>query len=181
MKKVHYISLCIIFIISAGLVFLINEIEGDELEDNSIRTSSKRGTIIKSKIPQGQSSSQRTVVIYLPVNYDKDTINYPVFYFLDGQLVFDEKILNGEEWQVDEVLDSLAKFNKKAIAVGIYNSKKRNSEYLPNLDVANQNKNHTGSLHAQWIVKTVKPWVDSNYRTKPDPSSTIIGGTSCVG
>ncbi len=36
-----------------------------------------------------------------------DSITYSVIYFLDGQSLFDQKIQEGQEWQVDEVLDSL--------------------------------------------------------------------------
>ena len=87
----------------------------------------------------------------------------------------------GEEWQVDEVLDSLGSLNLKAIAVGIYNSDKRDTEYQPNFNPETFDERFTGNLHSEWIVNVVKPWVDKNYRTQSDATSTIIGGASFGG
>jgi alpha-glucosidase len=89
--------------------------------------------------------------------------------------------LIGEEWQVDEVLDSLGKINQKAIAIGIYNSENRDPEYQPNFESKNFDKRFTGNEHTKWIVNEVKPWIERQYRTKKDASSTVIGGASYGG
>ena len=78
-------------------------------------------------------------------------------------------------------MDSLGRLNQKAIAVGIYNSKNRDSEYQPNFNSIEYDKRFTGNLHCEWIVNKLKPWVDRNYRTKSDAFNTIIGGSSFGG
>ena len=186
MKKFLTILISLIIIVSLAFLFIRSRAEENEQKrqdwiDSLIPTASKNVRIIKDAIPMDESSQKRTLAIYLPENYGLDTINYPVFYFLDGQSIFDKKILLGDEWEVDEVLDSLGTLNKNAISVGIYNSGNRDSEYQPNFNSEEYDKRFTGNLHAEWIVNTVKPWMDKNYRTKQDASSTIIGGASYGG
>lgn len=126
---------------------------------------------------------KRTLGIYLPENYEFDTVSYSVIYFLDGQSLFDQKIQEGTEWQLDEVLDSLGKLSKEqSIIVGLYNSEDRIQEYKPLPSTGwFSDKTFSGDKHADWIVTSVKPWIDARYRTKKDPSSTIIGGASLGG
>ena len=42
-------------------------------------------------------------------------------------------------------------------------------------------KEVTGDKHAEWIATDLKAWVDSTYRTKPEPEYTTIGGASLGG
>jgi len=140
--------------------------------------------ILKDTITIDYLDEKRTLAIYLPEGYEKDTINYPVIYFLDGQSLFDQKILEGDEWQVDEVLDSLGQLGREeVIVVGIYNSdKNRLTEYKPFTSPhLPKEKIVTGDKHAKWIVTDLKEWIDAKYRTKKTPESTIIGGASLGG
>ena len=76
--------------------------------------------ILKDTIEIDYLGEKRTLSIYLPSNYEKDSLHYPVIYFCDGQSLFDQKILEGDEWQ-DEVIDSIANMGgQQAIVVGIY-------------------------------------------------------------
>lgn len=148
-----------------------------------VHTASPNVQILKDTITLDYLGTKRTLSIYLPANYERDTIAYPVLYFLDGQSLFDEKILEGNEWQIDEVLDSLGALGgPQAIVVGVYNSDARMTEYKPFLSPHVQSeKSVSGDKHAQWIATDLKQWVDARYRTQPDPTSTIIGGASLGG
>jgi len=128
-------------------------------------------------------NEKRTLGIYLPENYERDTASYSIIYFLDGQSLFDQKIQEGNEWQLDEVLDSLGKiFQEQSIIVGLYNSEDRVKEYSPFPSKEwFSDKSFSGDKHAEWVVSSVKPWIDARYRTKKEAKSTIIGGASLGG
>lgn len=147
-------------------------------------SASKNVSILKDTITIDYLNERRTLAIYLPENYELDTIAYPVIYFLDGQSLFDQKIMEGHEWQVDEVLDSVALLGQtKSIVVGVYNSDRdRMTEYKPFTSPhLPKEKVVTGDKHAKWIVSDLKNWVDKNYRTINTPESTVIGGASLGG
>lgn len=146
-------------------------------------TKSTNVKILEDAIGIDYLKEKRSLSIYLPEGYENDSLTYPVIYFLDGQSLFDQKIQEGTEWQVDEVLDSIAlSGGQKAIVVGIYSSEDRLREYKPFPSTKwYSHKRVSGDQHAEWIVKTLKPWVDNNYRTKYDVNSTIIGGASLGG
>jgi len=140
--------------------------------------------ILKDTIEIDYLGEKRTLGIYLPPNYEKDSAHYPVIYFCDGQSLFDQKIKEGNEWQVDEVLDSVAQIGgRQAIVVGIYNSdKNRLTEYKPFTSPhLPKEKVVSGDKHAEWIATDLKQWIDTRYRTKPEMESTIIGGASLGG
>ncbi len=149
-----------------------------------VHTASPNVQILKDTITIDYLNEKRTLSLYLPADYEKDTLSYPVIYFMDGNSLFDEKILVGHEWQVDEVLDSLGHLGlHQAIVVGIYNSEEnRLTEYKPfRSPRLPKEKKVTGEQHAEWIATDVKQWVDSRYRTQKGPASTVIGGASLGG
>jgi predicted alpha/beta superfamily hydrolase len=93
----------------------------------------------------------------------------------DGQNVFDPATSAfGTDWQLDETADSMIR--KRAvdpmIIVGIYNTVERNKEYIPS---------DKGRLYREFLVKRLKPFIDSAYKTKPGRKHSIIGGSSAGG
>ena len=60
----------------------------------------------------------------------------------------------------------------KIIIVGIYNTIRPFSEYA---------ETETGRLYMKFIVNKLKPFIDKNYRTKPDRENTATGGSSLGG
>lgn len=146
-------------------------------------TASENVHILSDTISIDYLGTKRTLALYLPNNYELDSVSYPVIYFLDGQSLFDQKIQEGTEWQIDEVLDSISNLGgRKSIVVGINSSEDRMKEYKPfPSDRWYSHKNVSGDQHAEWIVQTLKPWIDARYRTNPDMKSTIIGGASLGG
>ena len=134
-------------------------------------------------IDSPQLKNRRALRIYLPPGYDQSPFKrYPVIYMHDGQNLFDARTAAyGEEWRIDETIDSLVASGKmlEVIVVGIDNTADRIAEYTPCCDP----KYGGGKLDAysSFITDTVKPWVDARYRTLVDPAHTAIMGSSLGG
>ncbi len=96
----------------------------------------------------------------------------------DGQNLFDKSTSGYGEWGVDEVLDSLSIMNvKESIIVGIdHGGENRLTEYNP-FDNKQFGKGK-GDQYADFIVKTLKPFVDEHYRTFKNKKHTSIAGSS---
>ena len=142
-------------------------------------------TILVDYIGAQETGHKRSLAIYLPTDYDtNDSTHYPVIYFMDGDSQFDQKIQEGVEWQVDEVIDSItAAGGPASIVVSVYNHPTdRLTEYKPFASKQVRNESVvTGPQHAEWLATDVKAWVDNNYRTLSDPQNTTIGGCSLGG
>jgi len=142
------------------------------------------GTLqLVEKFKSPQLGNERTLRIYLPPSYGSDTRRrYPVLYMHDGQNLFDAKTASyGTEWNIDEVADRLVRQGdmEEVIVVGIDNTNDRIAEYTPCCDP----KHGGGKLnaYADFVAKTVKPWVDKQYRTKPGRQHTAVMGSSLGG
>lgn len=187
-KKVFYALGIVALIIGIYSIYnnILDGIEEKKHQDwvkTLENTALEQVQILTDTIRIDYLDEKRTLAIYLPNNYTTDTIEHSVIYFLDGQSLFDQKIQEGMEWQLDEVLDSLGQLNQQqSIVVGIYNSDRRMKEYKPfPSDRWYSDWVVSGDQHADWIVKKLKPWIDARYRTKKEASSTFIGGASLGG
>lgn len=129
-----------------------------------------------------QLNRTRRIWIYLPRDYeDAVTKRYSVLYMHDGQNLFDDKTSFSGEWCIDETLNKLEKLGTEpCIVVGIDNGgAHRINEYS-----AFVNKKHgggEGKAYIQFIVETLKPYIDSAYRTYTDQRHTAIAGSSLGG
>jgi alpha-glucosidase len=130
-------------------------------------------------IPQLQRT--RRVWIYLPRNYYEVCDSYPVLYMHDGQSIFDSQTNKfQEECHVDEVLEQLCIEGKTngAIVVAIDSDGKfRREEYNP-VPVSPAWPICKTDLYAEFIITTLKPFIDMNFRTKPQRDFTGIAGYS---
>ena len=128
-----------------------------------------------------QLDRSRRIWIYLPPDYDEGSEHYPVLYMHDGQNLFDEILAFSGEWEVDETLDELHDMGDPGIiVVGIENGGvHRIDEYSP--WVNNDYGGGEGGAYMDFIVNTLKPHVDSNYRTLQDRLNTGIMGSSLGG
>jgi predicted alpha/beta superfamily hydrolase len=127
---------------------------------------------------------QKDVDIFLPKGYgDNDSVRYPVLYFYDGDNLFDQIIAEGSEWEVDEVINRVDSMGGPAcIVVGVQSGNNRSAEYKPfPSEQVKEDGEVFGKQHAEWYAKGLKQWVDANYRTKPEPAFTGIGGCSLGG
>ena len=126
-----------------------------------------------------QLNRTRRIWVYLPKSYNQTKgKNYPVLYMQDGQNLFSEQTAAFGEWGVDECLDSLQqKTNKEYIVVGInHGGEKRLNEYNP-YDNEKFGKGE-GKLYVEFLVNTLKPFIDGKFRTIKDYAHTAIAGSS---
>lgn len=152
-----------------------------------LSTASKNVKIIDTAFLIPQLKRARRIWIYLPENYDaQPTYKWPVLYMHDGQNIFDDATSYAGEWGVDEFLDSAKA--KSCIVVAIDNGgDKRLNEYCPYdfelKGIAANNKTNIGegNLYVDFLVKTLKPFIDKNYRTLANKSNTFIAGSSMGG
>lgn len=139
-------------------------------------TASKNVSTFTIEAPQLNTSKK--IWIYLPEDYSKNIQKkYSVIYMQDAQNLFDAKTSYSGEWNVDEKLDSL---KAKVVVVGIeHGNEKRIDELTPF-----KNEKYGGGNadnYLEFIVKTLKPHIDKNYRTKTKAKNTILFGSSLGG
>jgi len=133
--------------------------------------------VTRIKVHSTQLETEKNIWIYLPASYQTSTKNYPVLYLQDAQNLFDKSTSYAGEWRVDETLDSL---NLDMIVVGIeHGNAKRIDELTPYAHP--EHKGGNAEAYLNFITKTLKPHIDSQYRTKPTAASTFIGGSSLGG
>lgn len=149
--------------------------------ENLTDTSSPTVTVLRDSILIDYQNEKRTIHIYVPPNYERDTLKrYPVLYFLDGESSFNDLENMGPEWEIDEVINAASEIgDPTAIVVGINQAENRNAEYTPFINKDNPDAH--GTEFAHWVATDLKPWIDDQYRTIKDAKSTSIGGISRSG
>jgi len=134
---------------------------------------------VLAQLWSSQLNNHRDIFVLLPPSYHRNTDrHYPVIYMHDGQNLFDRAMgFAGNEWEVDETLARLAAENIEAIVVGIPNTDKRFQEYNPFPHVWGGN----GEQYLAFMVDTLKPIIDRDYRTLTDRDHTGTIGSSLGG
>ncbi len=184
---------------SKGEIIVIDDIIGNFASDTGGPNSTVVGNLeilTNFVIPQ-IDIHDTTIRIWTPSTYDPDdeTTRYPVIYMHDGQNCFDTATSYAGEWGIDETIeDFIARsIHSGAIVVGIDNSGAyRQNTYTPEWDgpglgfdpeYLNQfPSNETyGERYGDFIVLTLKPYIDENYNTLTDRENTSIAGSSMGG
>jgi len=129
--------------------------------------------------------NDRDVIVYLPPGYGASkNKRYSVFYLHDGQNLFDgaTSFIPGKEWRVDETAERLIAAGKiePLIVVGVYNTKDRIDDYTPAAD-AKYKMGGKVDLYGRMLVEELKPFIDSQYRTKLDAKHNGLAGSSLGG
>lgn len=144
-------------------------------------TRSVNVQIIYDSLYMPQLGRTRTIWLYLPPDYHTTNKKYPVLYMHDGQNLFDHATSFVGEWEVDETLDSLAALGYEIpIVVGINNGQHQRIDELtpwPN----DKYGGGDGEAYLKFLTETLKPKIDSAYRTKPQARYTGIMGSSLGG
>ncbi|TLM96909.1 alpha/beta hydrolase-fold protein [Hymenobacter jeollabukensis] len=140
--------------------------------------------VINTAFAMPQLGRTRRVWVYLPTGYaSSGTRRYPVLYMHDGQNVFDQCTSFSGEWGVDEALAALQQNGQDptgCIVVAIDNDgAQRLNEYSPWNNP--QYGGGQGDQYVEFLVQTLKPYIDQQYRTLPDRLNTGIGGSSMGG
>ena len=152
-------------------------------EDQSPKksTTANNVSILSEEFNILQLDRKRRIWIYLPPDYNTSNKSYPVMYMHDGQNLFDTATSYAGEWEVDETLNKL--YQEKGfelIVIGIDNGgEKRMDEYSP--WKIGKYGGGEGDAYVDFIIKTLKPYVDDKYRTKSDNNNTAIMGSSMGG
>lgn len=141
--------------------------------------------IIDTAFEMKELGRKRRIWIYLPKGYVQSPKRYPVLYMHDAQNLFNEQTSAFGEWGVDECLDSLQRItHKECIVVGIdHGGDKRMDEYCPypySIKGPLYPPDHQGEGqgYAAFIANTLKPYIDSKYRTKPEREHSYVAGSS---
>lgn len=146
-----------------------------------VSTATDNVTVLDTEFKLPVLDRSRTVRIYLPPGYDRSEQAYPVVYMHDGQNLFDAATSFCGEWAVDESLNQLHReTGLSIIAVGIDNgAEHRIRELSPwsNEEFGDAE----GEEYMSFVVNTVKPHIDRNYRTLSDKQHTAIMGSSMGG
>lgn len=148
--------------------------------------------------------SQRIIDVWLPAGYSPSE-RYPVLYMHDGQMLFDPaQAWNKQAWDVDDAASKLfAEGNiRKFIVVGIWNSGEgRHADYFPQKPFESLTKAEKDTVRAQlqrdgrakngfkpqsdnylkFIVKELKPYIDSHFPVLRDRQNTFVAGSSMGG
>lgn len=127
-----------------------------------------------------QLDNVRSILVHLPPSYHSEVDRrYPVLYMQDGANLFDQNLAFSDEWQVDETLHQLVHEGIEAIVVGIPTTDARLDEYSPFVD-----QNHgggKGEAYLDFVMQTIKPIIDEDFRTLPEQATTGILGSSMGG
>ncbi len=118
---------------------------------------------------------ERELLAHLPPGYTDGDESYPVVYAHDGRNLFDEAASYDSEWEIDETMERLSTERVEAIVVGIPNAdERRQEEYSPFVDPdripADRDNPYEeidpqGDASADWLVETVIPAVEGQFRT----------------
>ncbi|MCB9081313.1 MAG: alpha/beta hydrolase [Lewinellaceae bacterium] len=176
-----------------GLVFILIILGTPAVYAQNLPSVSA-GKIIRIENFQSKYVDARHIDVWLPDDYSTDK-KYAVVYMHDGQMLFDSTITwNKQEWGVDETFSTMLKEQKirDCIVVGIWNNGKyRASEFIPEKflpsmepDFRNQfirevleNKPQS-DRYLRFMVRELKPYIDTHFSTFPSRENTFIMGSS---
>jgi len=144
-----------------------------------VHSASRQVRIIDTAFLIPQLKRVRRIWVYLPEEYPADkSTKYPVLYMHDGQNLFDDATAYSGEWGIDEFLDSTTL--RKCIVVGIdHGGTKRLNEYNPYS--SEKFGVGEGDRYLEFLVRTLKPYIDKNFQTLRDKSNTFVAGSSMGG
>jgi predicted alpha/beta superfamily hydrolase len=131
--------------------------------------------VISESFLMPQLNRKRRVEIWLPHDYDSNIEqHYPVLYLQDGQNLANPHSSYGN-WAIDQRMAVLAEQQQiNFIVVSIeHGGVDRLREYSPSDD--------WGKKYALFLVETLKPYIDTHFRTKKERIFTCIGGSSLGG
>ncbi|MBL7826224.1 MAG: alpha/beta hydrolase [Saprospiraceae bacterium] len=136
--------------------------------------------ILSRRFNVPQLRRRRRISVLLPWDYHQTTKRYPVLYLQDGQNLFEDSAPFGT-WAVDKKMAALAGKGKgDLIVVAIdHGGRDRIREYMP---YTHQKWGEgLGMDYARFLAETLKPYIDNQFRTRPDREHTGIGGSSMGG
>ena len=126
----------------------------------------------------------RDVFVYLPPSYmapEARGTRWPVLYMHDGQNLFDPELSFSGAWRVDLAMQTAARVGFECIVVGVSNmGGARLDEYSAWFDEG-VGGGGAADLYVDFLLHTLKPMVDAQFRTRPEREGTGILGSSMGG
>jgi predicted alpha/beta superfamily hydrolase len=154
----------------------------------ALQATSAQDRLVKQEFTSQHLRGSRTVRIYLPASYAADLQRrYPVLYLHDGQNVFSFAGTNiafgWGGWELDKTADQLARDGRmeEVLLVAVDNSPARYAEYCGAHHPVGTNENTAYENYRAFLIQELKPRIDAQYRTRPEPSSTGVMGSSMGG
>ncbi len=128
----------------------------------------------RKTLSSAETNSAHDYRIFYPPGYHENKIKrYPVLYMQDGQnLFFPQEAFGGVHWRIPETLGLLHQMNlvDRIIVVGIYPNERMTDYTQPGYEA-----------YGRFLIETLKPTVDAEYRTLPEARSTAVMGSSLGG
>ncbi|MCC7131491.1 MAG: alpha/beta hydrolase [Gemmatimonadales bacterium] len=136
--------------------------------------------MVRRRILSPELRNYRDVVVALPPSYDAGSDRYPVVYMQDGQNLFDPATSYAGHWRLLDTLADLGARGVEAIVVGIANAgRHRLYEYSPFRDP--HRGGGGGDRYLAFTAETLKPMIDTGFRTLAERRHTAIAGSSMGG
>ncbi len=148
---------------------------------NTVKRATMGAIEVIREFPMPQLGRSRRVWVYLPPNYETSDRRYPVLYMQDGQNLFDESTSFSGEWFIDHAIETLYMEGKTTgvIVVAPDNGgPSRLDEYSPWKDRQGGGR---GDAYLDFVVHTLKPFIDMTFRTLRDRRHTGLAGSSMGG
>ncbi|WP_414734293.1 alpha/beta hydrolase [Cecembia rubra] len=135
--------------------------------------------LISEEFEIPQLNKKRKVWALLPHDYDTSKEYYPVLYLQDAQNLFNESSPFGN-WQIDKKLAVMSDYGIGGIIIIAieHAERERLLEYNVGKTLLGEGQ---GKKYIRFVTDTLKPFVDKNFRTKPEREFTGIGGSSMGG
>jgi predicted alpha/beta superfamily hydrolase len=135
--------------------------------------------LISDEFEIPQLNRTRKIWALLPYDYYSSSESYPVMYLQDAQNLFNENAQYGN-WEIDKKLAVMAEYKiGKIIIIAIEHAEEdRIKEYNVGKTVLGKGQ---GKKYIKFMTETLKPFVDTNFRTKKEREFTGIGGSSMGG
>ena len=135
--------------------------------------------LISDEFEIPQLNKTRKIWALLPHDYDNSSESYPVMYLQDAQNLFNESAEFGN-WEIDKKLAVMSEYKiGKIIIIAIEHADEdRIKEYNVGKTILGKGE---GKKYIRFVRDTLKPFIDSNFRTKKEQEFTGIGGSSMGG
>lgn len=121
-------------------------------------------------------NNDRGVAVWLPSSYhDNSEQRFPVLYLQDGLTCLDSDPRSGDlKAGVDTWVKKLSAEGQmqEIILVAVDSLSNRDQEYSPAV---------MGEAYADLLIRQIKPLIDWEYRTRPEPENTGVAGWSLGG
>lgn len=133
------------------------------------------------------TNQMRRVRVLLPKNYEENTAQtYPVVYFHDGQnVLYSKESFSGHSWKVIPAIKRNPDIAQMIVVAIDNDGPNRMNEYsawkYQEFGIPGMQFGGKGIEYAEFVMEVVKPFIDTEYRTKPEKEYTAMIGSSLGG